>query len=184
MHGSGAIRTIIGEYNTKIADHEPAPRNARPRGPAMHNRGALAGRKNGWKRHAFGPGTTRLVFHGGGNRDLRHARPNLRHAIRKRLAPSSTARRMRRISAASFTIRARSTRGGAERRRAFPFSVEAKRSRVAAVIDSGSMPTTNGVDFRRRAASHSAARRLEICARRQFWCPEPPHAPAYDSGHR
>jgi len=42
----------------------------------MHNRGALAGRKNGWKRHAFGPGTTRLVFHGGGNRDLRHARPN------------------------------------------------------------------------------------------------------------
>jgi hypothetical protein len=43
--------------------------------------------------------------------------------------------------------------------------VEAKRSRVAAVIDSGSMPTTNGVDFRRRAASHSAAATIgDLCA--------------------
>src|ERR1700682_3679445 len=45
MHGSRAIRAITGEYNTKITDHEPAPRNARAGGPAVHNCRARSGRK-------------------------------------------------------------------------------------------------------------------------------------------
>src|SRR5580704_7425227 len=43
VHGTRAIRTITGEYNTKIADHEAAPGNARARCPAMDNRGARSG---------------------------------------------------------------------------------------------------------------------------------------------
>src|ERR1022692_1154388 len=77
MHSSRAIRTITGEYNTKITHHEPTPRNARSRGPAMHNRRAKAGSQYGREGHAFGPGTTSLVFHGGRGRELTHARPNL-----------------------------------------------------------------------------------------------------------
>ena len=76
MHGARAIRTITGEYNTKIADHEPAPGNARVRGPAMHNRRARSGGEDRREGHAFGPGATGLVFHGGGDFDLGHTRPN------------------------------------------------------------------------------------------------------------
>src|SRR4030081_2583083 len=43
MHSSGAIRAITGEYNTKITDNEPAPGNARARGPAMHDCRARSG---------------------------------------------------------------------------------------------------------------------------------------------
>src|SRR5580658_10301925 len=39
VHSSRAIRTITGEYNTKIAHHEPAPGNARERRPTVNNRG-------------------------------------------------------------------------------------------------------------------------------------------------
>src|SRR5260370_24753563 len=76
MHGSRAIRTITGEYNTKITDHEPALWNARARGPAMHNCGASTGREYCREGHAFGSATTSLVFHGGGNFDLTHTGPN------------------------------------------------------------------------------------------------------------
>src|SRR5208282_6820367 len=73
MHSSRAIRTITGEYNTKIADHEPAPGNACARRPAMHDRRARSGSEDRRKGHAFGPGTTRLIFHSGGDFDLTHA---------------------------------------------------------------------------------------------------------------
>src|ERR1019366_2258662 len=59
MHSSRAIRTIMGEYNTKITDHEPAPGNACARGPAMHNRGASSGGEYRRGGDALGPGTTR-----------------------------------------------------------------------------------------------------------------------------
>src|ERR1039458_2726263 len=121
MHSSRAIRTITGEYNTKITDHEPTPGNAHARGPAMHNRRARSGSEYRRKRHAFGPGTTGFGFHS----------------------------------------------GGAERRRALPFSIDASRSRMPAVIDSGSMPTDTGVtdtdvkdagvELLPCAASHSTA---------------------------
>src|SRR5260370_33104627 len=55
-------------------------------------------------------------------------------ATRNKPAPNSTACRMRRISAASLTMRARSTSGGAERRRALPFSKEARLSRIPAGV--------------------------------------------------
>src|SRR6202165_5662353 len=43
MHSPRAIRTITGEYNTKITDHEPAPWNARAGGPAIvHGRASGA----------------------------------------------------------------------------------------------------------------------------------------------
>src|ERR1019366_3496847 len=77
MHSTRAIRTITGEYNTKIADYEPPAGDARVGGPAVHNRRALSGSQYRRKRHAFGTGTTGLVFHGGGDFDLTHARPNL-----------------------------------------------------------------------------------------------------------
>src|SRR4029077_753881 len=70
VHSSGAIRAITGEYNTKITDHESAPRNARARGPAMHDRRARSGSKYRRKGHAFGPSTTGLILHGGGDFDL------------------------------------------------------------------------------------------------------------------
>src|ERR1700674_4094558 len=76
MHSSRAIRTITGEYNTKITDHEPAPWNARARGPAMHDRRARSGSKYRRKGHAFGPGTTGLVLHSGRDFDRSHTRPN------------------------------------------------------------------------------------------------------------
>src|SRR6202163_2626466 len=76
MHSSRAIRAITGEYNTKITDHEPAARNARAGGPAMYDRRARSGSKYRRKGHAFGPGTTGLVLHSGGNFDLSHTRPN------------------------------------------------------------------------------------------------------------
>src|ERR1035437_6126434 len=77
MHRTRAIRTITGEYNTKIADYEPPAGDARVGGPAVHNRRALSGSQYRRERHAFGPGATGLVFHGGGDFDLAHARPNL-----------------------------------------------------------------------------------------------------------
>src|SRR5260370_27900236 len=76
MHGSRAIRTITGEYNTKITDHEPARWNARARGPAMHNCGASTGREYCREGHAFGSATTSVVCQGGGNVDLTHTGPN------------------------------------------------------------------------------------------------------------
>src|SRR6266849_9798376 len=76
MHGSRAIRTITGEYNTKIADHEPAPGNARARGAAMHNCRTSSRSEYCREGHSFGPGTTSLVFHGGGDFDLTHTGPN------------------------------------------------------------------------------------------------------------
>src|ERR1700682_2210318 len=76
MHSSGAIRTITGEYNTKITDHEPAPGNARARGPAMHDCRARSGSEYRRKGHAFGPGTARLIFHGGRDCDFNRSRPN------------------------------------------------------------------------------------------------------------
>src|SRR5216684_65860 len=76
MHGSRAIRTITGEYNTKIADHEPAPGNARARGAAMHNCRTSSGSEYCREGHAFDPGTTSLVFHGGGDFDLTHTGAN------------------------------------------------------------------------------------------------------------
>src|SRR5258708_5245794 len=63
MHSSRAIRAITGEYNTKITDHEPTPRNARAGSPAMHDCRARSGSKYRRKGHAFGPGTTRFVLH-------------------------------------------------------------------------------------------------------------------------
>ena len=72
MHSSRAIRTITGEYNTKIADHEPAPWNARAGGPAMHDCRARSGSEYRRKGHAFGPGTTGLVLHSGGDFDFSH----------------------------------------------------------------------------------------------------------------
>src|SRR5258708_40131911 len=48
MHGSCAIRTITGEYNTKNTDHEPAPGNTRAKGAAMHIRRATTG--SGYRR--------------------------------------------------------------------------------------------------------------------------------------
>src|ERR1700687_563249 len=77
VHSSGAIRAITGEYNTKITDHEPAPGNARARGPAMHDCRARSGSKYCRKGHAFGPGTTGLVLHSGGDFDFSHPWPNL-----------------------------------------------------------------------------------------------------------
>src|SRR5208283_4162038 len=77
MHSSRAVRTITGEYNTKIADHEPAPGNARRRGAAMHDRRPLSGSQDGGERHAFTAATTGLVFHGGGHFHLTHSGPNL-----------------------------------------------------------------------------------------------------------
>src|SRR5258708_4232194 len=74
MHSSRAIRAITGEYNTKITDYEPAPGNARAGGPAMHDCGPRSGSKYRRKGHAFGPGTTGLVFHSGGDFDLGHTR--------------------------------------------------------------------------------------------------------------
>src|ERR1700693_1222934 len=76
MHSSGAIRAITGAYNTKITDNEPAPWNARARGPARHNRRASSRSKYRRKGHAFGPGTARLVFYGGGDFDFSDTRPN------------------------------------------------------------------------------------------------------------
>src|ERR1700675_5149075 len=76
MHSSRAIRAITGEYNTKITDPEPAPWDARERGPAMHDCRARSGSKYRRKGHAFGPGTTGFVLHSGGDFDLSHARPN------------------------------------------------------------------------------------------------------------
>src|SRR6266404_940973 len=76
MHSSRAIRAITGEYNTKITGHEPAPRNARAGGPAMHYCRARSGSKDRRKGHAFRPGTTGLVLHGGGDLDLGDTRPN------------------------------------------------------------------------------------------------------------
>src|ERR1035441_1271212 len=76
MHRARAIRTITGEYNTKITDHEPAPRNAHARGPAMHNRRPLSGSEDSREGHAFSARTTSLEFHGGGDFHLTHARPN------------------------------------------------------------------------------------------------------------
>src|SRR5260370_32317312 len=76
MHSSRAIRTITGEYNTKITDHEPAPWNARAGGLAMHDCRARSGGKYRRKGHAFVPGATGLVLHRGGDFDLSHTRPN------------------------------------------------------------------------------------------------------------
>src|SRR5271157_558821 len=76
VHSPRAIRTISGEYNTKIADHEPAPGNACARGTAMHDRRASSGSEDRRKGHAFCPGTTSLVFHRGGDFDFSYTRPN------------------------------------------------------------------------------------------------------------
>src|ERR1700732_3311096 len=76
MHSPRAIRTITGEYNTKITDHEPAPWNARAGGPAMHDCRARSGGKYRRKGHAFGPGATGLVLHRGGDFDLSHTGTN------------------------------------------------------------------------------------------------------------
>ncbi len=76
VHSSRAIRTITGEYNTKIADHEPAPGNACGRSPAVHNRRARSGSEDGRKRHAFGSGTAGLVLHRRRDFDFTHAWPN------------------------------------------------------------------------------------------------------------
>src|SRR6202158_956716 len=76
VHSSGAIRTITGEYNTKITDHEPTPGNARARGPTMHNCRASSRSKYRRKGHAFSPGMTGLVLHGRGDFDLSHTWPN------------------------------------------------------------------------------------------------------------
>src|ERR1700694_470504 len=76
MHGSRAIRTITGEYNTKITDHEPTPGNARARGPAMDDCRASSRSKYRRKGHAFSPSTTGLVLHGRGDFDLSHTWPN------------------------------------------------------------------------------------------------------------
>src|SRR5208283_1020207 len=77
VHSSRAVRAITGEYNTKITDHEPPAGYACDRGSAVHDRRALSGSQYGRKRHAFGSGTTRLVFHGSGDFDFTHAWPNL-----------------------------------------------------------------------------------------------------------
>src|ERR1700677_4945862 len=61
VRSSSAIRTITGEYNTKITDHDPSAGNAGLRGPAMHNRGASSRGENCRDGHALGPGTARLV---------------------------------------------------------------------------------------------------------------------------
>src|SRR5208283_1197126 len=76
MHGSRAIRTITGEYNTKITHHEPAPWNARAGGTAMHNGRASSGSQYGREGHPFGPRTTSFVFHGAGDFDFAHTGPN------------------------------------------------------------------------------------------------------------
>src|SRR5208283_3619027 len=74
VHSSRTIRTITGEYNTKITDHEPAPRNAGAGGPAMHNCRARSGGEDRRERHSFGSGLTSLVFHGAGDFGLAHPR--------------------------------------------------------------------------------------------------------------
>src|SRR5260370_38787323 len=76
MHSTCAIRTITGEYNTKIADYEPPPGHARVGGLAVHNRRALSGSQDRWERHAYGPATPSLVFHSGGAFSLAHAGPH------------------------------------------------------------------------------------------------------------
>src|SRR6202158_5851916 len=76
MHSPRAIRTITGEYNTKITDHEPAPGNACARGSAMHGRRASSGSEYRGEALPFAPAATSLIFHSGGNFDLGHARPN------------------------------------------------------------------------------------------------------------
>src|SRR5271169_208592 len=76
VHSPRAIRTITGEYNTKITHHEPAPGNPGAGGPAMHNCRASSGGEYGRERHSFGPGATSLVFHGAGDFGLTHTRPN------------------------------------------------------------------------------------------------------------
>src|SRR5258708_32343366 len=77
VHGSCSIRTITGEYNTKIADHEPTPGNARAGGPAMDNRRAPSGSQYCRKGHAFGPPATGLVLHGTRNFIFTQPGPNL-----------------------------------------------------------------------------------------------------------
>src|SRR5450631_229985 len=76
MHGARSIRTIIGEYNTKITDHEPAPRNEGTRRSSMHYRRPRSRREDGRKGHGFGTRTTSFVFHGSGDFHFPHARPN------------------------------------------------------------------------------------------------------------
>src|SRR5260370_39653562 len=63
MHSPRAIRTITGEYNTKITDHEPAPGNVCARGSAMHDRRARSGSEYRRERPSFSPPPTSLLFH-------------------------------------------------------------------------------------------------------------------------
>src|ERR1022692_1622902 len=73
MHGSRSVRTIIGEYNTKITDHEPTPRNARPGRTPMHDRRTRSGSKYGCEGHSVGSATTGRVFHRGGDFNFAYA---------------------------------------------------------------------------------------------------------------
>src|SRR5258706_11981474 len=77
VHGWCSIRTITGEYNTKTADHDPTPGNARAGGPAMDNRRARSGSQYCRKGHAFGPAATGLVLHGSRNFNFSQPGPNL-----------------------------------------------------------------------------------------------------------
>ena len=47
VNGARAVRAITGEYNTEVADHKSAARDAGVGGAAMHNRRALAGSNDG-----------------------------------------------------------------------------------------------------------------------------------------
>src|SRR5712692_730700 len=77
VHGARSVRTITGEYNTEVADHESAARDPDLGGATMHNRRALAGSDDRRERHALRPGTPRLVFHGSGDFHFFHAGSNL-----------------------------------------------------------------------------------------------------------
>ena len=115
VHGARPVRTITCEYNTEVADHEPAARDAGLGGATMDYRRPLACRDDRRKRHALGPGAP--SFDTPWRRPLRLlSRPDESSAARSETGwhPIQSPRRMRRISSASFTMRARSTRGGAE----------------------------------------------------------------------
>src|SRR5450755_2329234 len=74
MHGARAIRTVIGEYNTKITDHESAVGNARSGRTSMHNCRTRPCGKDGCERHAVSPSAPGLVFHRGSDFDLADTR--------------------------------------------------------------------------------------------------------------
>ena len=143
VHGTRTIRTITREYNTKIADHEPAPRDARLRRASVHHRRARPGGDDGRKRHALGALRARLKFHGRGNFNFAHARPD----FRARDAEQTCSEFDRFADQPNLVGILHHARAFDQRRRGAHSDLSrfqrttASRSRAPALSDSGSMPS-------------------------------------------